>query len=115
MPASKCRLLLLMVPMSLVLACGRPEPATPTPAQPLSRPFVTPQERNGRVLVPQTAITRLGGSPGVYVLTPNQTARFRMVRTGKSYDGRVEILSGLTGDEMLVTGDVHDGSPIQPR
>jgi multidrug efflux pump subunit AcrA (membrane-fusion protein) len=38
-----------------------------------------------------------------------------MVRTGKSYDGRVEVLSGLAGDEVLVTGDVHDGSPIQPR
>ncbi|HCU52879.1 MAG TPA: hypothetical protein DIC36_00875 [Gammaproteobacteria bacterium] len=114
MPAPRSRFLLLMAPCILVVACGQetPKPAD-TPA--LSRPFVTPQERNGRVLVPQTVLTNLGGSPGVYVLAPDHTARFRMVRTGKSYDGRVEVLSGLAGDEVLVTGDVHDGSPIQPR
>jgi len=114
MPASRSCLPLLMALSALIAACGQktPEPVS-TPA--LSRPFVNLQERNGRMLVPQTAITDQGGTPGVYVLTPDQTARFRMVRTGKSYDGRVEILSGLTGNEVLVAGDVHDGSPIQPR
>jgi multidrug efflux pump subunit AcrA (membrane-fusion protein) len=114
MPASRSRPLLLITLFIWVAACGQetPKPAA-TPA--LSRPLVTPQVRNGRVLVPQTAVTNLGGTPGVYVMTPDQTARFRMVRTGKSYDGRVEVLSGLAGNEVLVTGDVHDGSPIQPR
>jgi len=114
MPASRSRLPLFMALCSLIAACGQKAPEiVSTPA--VSRPLVTLQERNGRVLVPQTAITHQGGTPGVYVLAPDQTARFRMVRTGKSYDGRVEILSGLTGNEVLVAGDVRDGSLIQPR
>ena len=39
-----------------------------------------------------------------------------MVRTGKNVNGRIEILSGLSGSETLVTGDlrdVHDGSPVK--
>jgi hypothetical protein len=39
-----------------------------------------------------------------------------MVRTGKTVNNRVEILSGLRGSETLVTGDlrdVHDGSPVK--
>ncbi|MBI3545381.1 MAG: hypothetical protein HY081_02115 [Gammaproteobacteria bacterium] len=55
------------------------------------------------------------GIPGVYVLE-NQTARFRMVRSGKANATQVQILSGLNGNEILVLGDlsaVHDGSPIK--
>ena len=40
-----------------------------------------------------------------------------MVRNGKNLNDRVEILSGLGGNETLVAGDlrdVHDGSPIRP-
>lgn len=114
MASPRTHILLLIVPFALVGACNQ-KASTIATAPALSRPLISLQERNGRVLVPQTAITRQGGTPGVYVLAPDQTARFRMVRTGKSYDGRVEILSGLTGNEMLVAGDVHDGSPIQPR
>jgi len=66
--------------------------------------------------IPAAAITDLGGIPGVFVLTDEHVARFRMIRAGKDAGGRVEVLSGLTGGEMLVGGDlrdVHDGSPIQ--
>ena len=113
--ASIRRVALLFVPLILVAACDK-APPKPAAAVALSRPLVTVQERNGRVLVPQSAITEQGGAPGVYVLATDRTARFRMVRTGKSYGGRVEILSGLSGDEMLVAGDLrdmHDGSRIQ--
>ena len=119
MSASIRRVALLLVPLIGVGACDKAPPKpTPVAAVALSRPLVTVQERNGRVLAPQSALTEQGGAPGVYVLTADGRARFRMVRTGKSYGGRVEILSGLAGDEKLVTGDLrdmHDGSPIQPR
>ena len=52
----------------------------------------------------------------MFVLSEENQARFRMVRTGKIVNDRVEILSGLSGSETLVAGDlqdVHDGSPIQ--
>jgi hypothetical protein len=53
--------------------------------------------------------------PGVFVLE-NDEARFRMVRTGKLGATRIEILSGLFGNEVLLLGDldqVHDGSPVR--
>ena len=101
----------------LLAACGKKaaEPAAPAP---LARPAVMPDAKAGRVLVPQSALVERGGVPGVFVLTEDKQARFRMVRTGKIVNDRVEILSGLGGGETLVAGDlqdVRDGSPIQKK
>lgn len=115
MPAPNHRLAFLILPLAVLGGCGQ-EPAAPPAAPALSRPLVTVSTRNERVLVPQAALTERGGLPGVFVVTDG-IARFRMVRAGKAYDGRVEILSGLAGAEQLVTGelqDVHDGSPVTP-
>jgi hypothetical protein len=104
----------LFILLLVATGCGKKEPPM-APATALSRPVVTLTLHNGRVLAPQAAITERGAIPGVFVLDPQQTARFRMVRTGKTADGRVEVLSGLTGDETLVTGDlrdIRDGSPV---
>jgi hypothetical protein len=95
--------------------CGK-KAAEPVPRAALERPTLVLDAKTGRVLVPQVAVVERGGIPGVFVLTEKNQARFRMVRTGKSVNGRVEILSGLNGSETLVTGDlrdVRDGSPIQ--
>jgi len=94
--------------------CGE-KAAEPVPRAALERPIQILDAKAGRVLVPQVAVVERGGIPGVFVLTDKNQARFRMVRTGKSVNGRVEILSGLNGSETLVTGDlrtVRDGSPI---
>jgi hypothetical protein len=104
---------------TLVLACGR-KPVPPAPAAPtLDRPLLTLDAKSsGRILIPQAALVRRGGIPGVFVLGSDNQARFRMVRPGKIANGRVEILSGLDGNETLVLGDlhdVHDGSPIATR
>ena len=64
--------------------------------------------------VPKTALTTRNGVSGVFVVENNE-ARFRMVRTGKAGKGKVEIISGLFGSEVLLIGGlevVHDGSPI---
>lgn len=100
---------------TLLVACGR-KPAPPVAAIPaLDRPLLALDVKSsGRILVPQAALVERGGIPGVFVLSADQ-ARLRMVRPGKTANGRVEILSGLGGDETLVLGDlhdVHDGSPI---
>lgn len=74
------------------------------------------ETRAGRLLVPASAMVERGGVPGVFVLTPQGQARFRMIRSGKIVNGRVEVLSGLDGNEALVAGDlrdVHDGSLIK--
>jgi hypothetical protein len=99
----------------LLAACGK-KAVEPAPLTTLTRPVVMLDTKAGRVLVPQSALIERGGIPGVFVLTEEKQARFRMVRTGKTVNGRVEILSGLSGGEILVTGDlrdVHDGSPVK--
>lgn len=68
-----------------------------------------------KIRIPRQALVERGGIPGVFVLSKEAQARFRMVRAGRTFDAQVEILSGLHGDETLVLGDlaaVHDGSPI---
>lgn len=99
----------------LLTACGE-KALEPAPLAALARPTLTLDAQAGRVLVPQSALVERGGIPGVFVLTEENQARFRMVRTGKNLNDRVEILSGLSGSETLVAGnlrDVHDGSPVK--
>ena len=101
----------------LLAACSK-RPAESAPPAALARPVVMLDAKAGRVLVPQSALVERGGIPGVFVLSGENQARFRMVRTGKNLSGRVEILSGLSGSETLVAGDlrdVHDGSPIRNK
>lgn len=104
-----------VVAVLLLAACGK-KTAEPAPLAALARPVVMLDTKADRVLVPQAALVERGGIPGVFVMTEEQQARFRMVRTGKNLNDRVEILSGLSGSETLVAGDlrdVHDGSPIR--
>jgi hypothetical protein len=105
----------VVVTVLLLAACGK-KAAEPAPLAALARPVLALDTKAGRVLVPQSALIERGGIPGVFVMTGENQARFRMVRTGKIVNDRVEILSGLSGSETLVAGDlrdVHDGSPIQ--
>jgi len=114
MTAPILRSALPILSLLLLTACGRSTPpAEPLPA--LERPLAAATLRNDRLLVPQAVLIERGGQPGVFV-EADGVARFRMVRTGKVYDGRIEILSGLSGEERLVSGDlreVHDGSPVK--
>ncbi len=66
--------------------------------------------------VPETAIVRRGQLAGLYVVSPEGTAVFRIVTTGETADGQVEILSGLAEGEEIVsadTGKIVDGSRIR--
>ncbi|MBS1235650.1 MAG: hypothetical protein H6R46_445 [Proteobacteria bacterium] len=104
-----------IVAVLLLAGCDK-KTAAPAPLAAQERPTLTLDAKAGRVLVPQSAIVERGGIPGVFVLSESNQARFRMVRTGKNVNGRIEILSGLSGSETLVTGDlrnVHDGSPVK--
>lgn len=98
-------------------ACGRrPEPPPQLPQ--LQRPVLALAADDTRpgMLVPHTAYVERAGVPGVFVLSEG-LARFRMVKAGQAQGEAIEILSGLTGTETLVLGnlqDVHDGSPLQP-
>jgi hypothetical protein len=109
-------LAIVLITLIALAGCGR-KAAPPAAVVPtIERPLLTLDVKSsGRILVPQAALVERGGIPGVFVLGTDSQARFRMVRPGKTANGRVEILSGLGGDETLVLGDlhdVHDGSPI---
>ena len=55
------------------------------------------------LLLPASAISRIGQLESVRLLVNQDQSRLRHVRTGKRYDGQIEILSGLTaGDRVLL-------------
>ena len=66
--------------------------------------------------VPMSAIVRRGQLEGVFLFAPDSTLRLRWVRTGRSTDSTVEVLSGLlTGDLVaLDAAKARDGLRAQP-
>ncbi|HVP62942.1 MAG TPA: efflux RND transporter periplasmic adaptor subunit [Myxococcaceae bacterium] len=67
------------------------------------------------VVVPAEAVVRHGQLEVVFVVTSG-TARLRLVRTGRERDGRLEIVSGLGGDERVVlagAADLVDGQRVE--
>lgn len=53
------------------------------------------------VSVPADAVVRRGQLESVFVVSSG-IARLRLVRSGREHDGRLEIASGLSGDEPIV-------------
>jgi len=108
----------------LLLAGCKHQPPKPTPdaIRPtvtrailhLKRPFDI--DAHGDVVIPRQAITHRSGMPGVFVLSVHGRARFRLIKVGTVTAGRAEILSGLSGDEILVLPPfrgIYNGSPVQ--
>jgi multidrug efflux pump subunit AcrA (membrane-fusion protein) len=72
--------------------------------------------RRQAIRVAREAIIERGQLQGVYVVGQDNIARFRLIRTGESRLGAVEVLSGLTGGEQVVlrgTERVTDGARIE--
>lgn len=57
----------------------------------------------GSVTVPVQAVVRRAEVSGLYVLDPNGRPLLRQVRLGRTQGDRIEILSGLTAGERVVT------------
>jgi RND family efflux transporter MFP subunit len=67
------------------------------------------------IVVPASAVVEMGQVRRVYV-ADNGVARSRLVSTGLSLDGRVEILSGLSAGETVIVeapSTLADGSRIE--
>lgn len=65
-------------------------------------------------VVPRNAMVRRGGLEGVFVIE-DKAAQFRWLRTGREWDGSVEVTSGLSGGETILAradDTVRDGAPV---
>ncbi len=68
------------------------------------------------ITVPQGALVLRGQLSGVFVVGADGLAQFRIVTTGKTSDGFVEILSGLSEGDDYVSADtarVTDGAKVR--
>jgi len=66
--------------------------------------------------VPQAAVVKRGQLTGVYVVGADGTIHFRIVTTGKTSEGMVEVLSGVSeGDEIASSGveGLSDGTRVR--
>ncbi len=103
-PATRTTLVRLDLPASAGLRSGL-----------FGRAWV-PMGRRQAIRVAHEAILERGQLQGVYVIGQDNIARFRLVRIGAASQGAVEILSGLTGGELVVvagTERVSDGVHIE--
>ena len=67
------------------------------------------------VLVPESAVLASGGVSLVALKDDSGKARTRVVTTGASQGGKIEILSGLSGGETVLVGltaPPADGAPV---
>jgi RND family efflux transporter MFP subunit len=67
------------------------------------------------VSIPADAMIRRGQLEGVFVVDSG-IARLRLVRSGREHDARVEIVSGLSGNEQLVlaaNAELIDGQRVE--
>ena len=72
--------------------------------------------RRQALMVPEIAVTQVGGDSFVYTVDAANTAKQQPVQTGIRQDGKVEIVTGLAGGERIVvdgTGKVRDGQKVQ--
>jgi len=62
-----------------------------------------PIGKAGLILIPMTAVIHTGQLTGVYIVDDTQTAKFRLVRTGRIFGESIEILSGLKKGDRYVS------------
>jgi multidrug efflux pump subunit AcrA (membrane-fusion protein) len=75
--------------------------------------FITGQMQ--AMTIPQNAVVESGQLTSVFVVDQSGIARMRLVKTGKTYGDRIEVLSGLKEGEQIVVDGVglRDGSRVR--
>ena len=83
----------------------------------IEQTVITPEATaDGSIRISSALILQHIGTDGVFILSTDKRARFRMVKAGKKSGKKINISSGLTGDEQILTGpydSVFDGSPVR--
>ena len=68
------------------------------------------------ITIPRRAITERGQLISVFVVDESGIARLRLIKTGKIYGDRIEVLTGLSDGERIVVDRVEavsDGSRVE--
>jgi multidrug efflux pump subunit AcrA (membrane-fusion protein) len=68
--------------------------------------------KDGRVFLPLTAIVRRAEMTGVYVLDAQGKPRLRQVRLGRTAGQTVEVLSGVTVGEQVLSEPASLGKKL---
>ena len=55
------------------------------------------------ILITITAVIHSGQLTGIYIVDDTQTAKFRLIRTGRTFGESIEVLSGLNEGDRYVT------------
>jgi multidrug efflux pump subunit AcrA (membrane-fusion protein) len=77
-----------------------------------------PVEQTRMMSVPQSALVEHGELEGVYVVNPQGSVEYRLIKAGKSWGERIEVLSGLNqGDRIAVTQmeQLRDGVRVEAQ
>jgi RND family efflux transporter MFP subunit len=75
-----------------------------------------PKGKKQVLLAPRAAIVEKGQLTGVYAVDGQGIVTYRLVRTGREYDGRLEVLSGLKPDDRIIVGGMEkavDGGVVE--
>lgn len=75
-----------------------------------------PVAKKESILVPANAVVQKGQLVGVYTVDENNIISYRLVRTGKTFGSKLEILSGLDKGDKVITSHVEkavDGGEVQ--
>lgn len=75
---------------------------------------LVPVEGEDMLAVPDSALVRRGQLEMLFIVQDDR-ARMRLVRSGRRWDGRIEIVSGLEPGERVVVGgaaSLRDGQPV---
>jgi RND family efflux transporter MFP subunit len=68
--------------------------------------------------IPESAVMRQGQLSGVFIVDAQNTARFRLIRTGRPYGDLVEVISGIKDGTRLVAAppvQLTNGSVVEPE
>ncbi len=62
-----------------------------------------PIGKTGLILIPVTAVIHSGQLTGIYIVNDTQTAKFRLIRIGRTFGEFIEVLSGLKEGDRYVS------------
>jgi RND family efflux transporter MFP subunit len=68
--------------------------------------------------IPESAVMRQGQLSGVFIVDAQNTARYRLIRTGRPYGDQVEVISGIKDGTRLVVAppvQLTNGSLVEPE